>query len=426
MALFIPQLCFTAIAGIGLQQLFYGEQSISTKIFFKRSVTTLAAIIAITGVMYLSFDYSGPGDKDIKENMSNAMMQQMSQGQSPTAAMKQEAEQFGKGFVSAIAADRKALFGTDLIRSIILISLTLFFLWFSKKQKQITAGIIALSVICLFDLLSVANRYLNTDDFVDQTDFENSFTKTQADEQIKQDKGYYRVFNNAVDPFNESGTAYHHNSIGGYHPAKLQIYQDLIENQIAKNNMQVLNMLNTKYVIIRNPQNGEMIAQQNPEAFGACWLVKGIKFVKNGKEEMNALDNTSLKDTAVVQVKFKNNIASNPVADSMARLNFIFNKNDSIRYSSTSNTPQFGVFSEIYYDRGWNAYIDNKPAPIIKTNYALRGLFIPAGNHEIVFKFEPESYKIGNLISLISTILIYLIIGGSLLWEWKKSTKAVG
>jgi uncharacterized membrane protein YfhO len=136
---------------------------------------------------------------------------------------------------------------------------------------------------------------------------------------------------------------------------------------------------------------------------------------------MNALDNTSLKDTAVVQVKFKNNITTLPVADSSAKLNFIFNKNDSIRYISEASTTQFAVFSEIYYDRGWNAYIDDKPVSIIKTNYALRGLSIPAGRHDIVFRFEPDSYKKGNWISLICTILIYLVIAGGLIWQWKKS-----
>ena len=423
MALFIPQLCFTIIAGIGLQQLFFSNESINIKTFFKKNILTVTGIVLIAAAMYISFDYSGPGDKDIKANMTNAMLQQAAQGQTPTAAMQQEADQFGKGFITAIASDRKSLFASDLIRTIILMSLTLSVIWFAQKQKQITAGIIALSVICLIDLLTIDNRYLNADDFVEQTDFENSFSKTPADEQIKQDTGYYRVFNTSVDPFNESGTAYHHNSIGGYHPAKLQIYQDLIQEQISKNNIQVLNMLNTKYVIVNNPQTNQPVAQLNTEAFGPCWLVKGIKFVANGREEMNALDNTSLKDTAVVQVKLKNNISSLPSTDSTAKLNFIFNRNDSIRYSSNAASPQFAVFSEIFYDRGWNAYIDNKPAPIIKTNYALRGLSIPAGQHEIVFRFEPKSYKYGNIISLISTILIYLMIAGSIFWEWKKSSQ---
>ena len=421
MALFMPQLCFTVMTGIGLQQLFFGNESIDIKSFLKKTMLAVAGIVLITGALYISFDYAGPGDKDIKANMTNAMLQQAAQGQTPTTAMQQEADQFGKGFITAIAADRKSLFGSDLIRTIILMSLTLGIIWFAQKQKQMTAGIIALSVLCLIDLLTIDHRYLNTDDFVEQTDFENSFAKSPADEQIKQDTGYYRVFNTSVDPFNESGTAYHHNSIGGYHPAKLQIYQDLIQEQISKNNIQVLNMLNTKYVIVNNPQTNQPVAQLNPEAFGPCWFVKGIKFVSNGPAEMNALDNTSLKDTAVVQVKFKNNITTLPVADSSAKLNFIFNKNDSIRYISEASTTQFAVFSEIYYDRGWNAYIDDKPVSIIKTNYALRGLSIPAGRHDIVFRFEPDSYKKGNWISLICTILIYLVIAGGLIWQWKKS-----
>lgn len=185
--------------------------------------------------------------------------------------------------------------------------------------------------------------------------------------------------------------------------------------------MQVLNMLNMKYVIIRNPQNGEMIAQQNPDAFGPCWLVKGIKYVTDGKEEMNALDNTGLRDSAVVQNKFKADIKDMPVYDSTANLTFIQNRNDLIRYTFNAAAPQFGVFSEIYYDRGWKAFIDQKEVPIIKTNYALRGLFIPAGKHDIEFRFEPSAYKQGNIISLISSILIYIFVAGGLFWEWKRS-----
>jgi len=421
MALFMPQLTFTIIAGMGLQQIFFSNASIDIKKFFKLSAIVLCITVAAATMLYISNEYSGPGDKDIKENMSSAMLQQLSQNQAPSADMQKEADNFGKGFMTAIKEDRKSLAGSDLTRSIILMAIAFVILWWSLKQKQYTGGVIALSVLCLFDLLSVDKRYLNNEKFVDETDFQSSFNMSAADTQIKQDKGYYRVFNNAVDPFNESGTAYHHNSIGGYHPAKLQIYQDLIENQIAKNNMQVLNMLNTKYVIMRNPQNGEMIAQQNPEAFGPCWLVKGIKYVANGKEEMSALDNTSLKDTAIVQTQFKSGITSQPLWDSTASLQFIVNKNDSIRYNFYATNPQFAVFSEVYYDRGWKAYIDNKEAPIVKTNYALRGLSIPAGQHTIELKFEPDAYKLGNIISLISSLIIYLCVAGGLYWEWKRS-----
>jgi hypothetical protein len=353
--------------------------------------------------------------------MKSAMLQQLSQNAPATATAEQEAEKFGKEFVTAIQNDRRTLAGSDLLRSIILMSLVLAVIGWTLKQKQYNVGIIALGILCLFDLLTVDKRYLNSERFVEASDFQNSFAMSTADTQIKQDTGYYRVFNNATDPFNESNTAYHHNSIGGYHPAKLQIYQDLIEYQISKNNMQVLNMLNMKYVIIRNPQNGEMIAQQNPDAFGPCWLVKGIKYVTDGKEEMNALDNTGLRDSAVVQNKFKADIKDMPVYDSTANLTFIQNRNDLIRYTFNAAAPQFGVFSEIYYDRGWKAFIDQKEVPIIKTNYALRGLFIPAGKHDIEFRFEPSAYKQGNIISLISSILIYIFVAGGLFWEWKRS-----
>lgn len=420
MGLFMPQLAFTVIAGMGLQALFYQAQNIDLQKFLKKAAITVIGLTVITAYLYLTNDYAGTGDKDLKEGMKSAMLQQTSPNGAANPALEQEAEKFGREFVTAIQSDRKSLAGSDLLRSIILMMLAFVIIWWTLKQKKYTAGILAIGVLCLFDLLSIDKRYLNNDKFVEEADLQNGFAMSAADTQIKQDTGYYRIFNSATDPFNESLTAYHHNSIGGYHPAKLQIYQDLIEYQISKNNMQVLNMLNAKYVILRNPQTDDMVAQQNPEAFGPCWLVKGIKYVNNGKEEMNALDNTSLKDTAVVQVKFKSNIPANPVADSTARLNFIFNKNDSIRYNSLANAPQFAVFSEVYYDRGWKAYIDNKNAPIIKTNYALRGLFIPAGKHDIVFRFEPESYRTGNMISLICTILLYLIIGGSLYLYWKK------
>ncbi len=421
MGLFMPQLAFTIIAGMGLQQLFFNAQNIELNKFLKKGGIVLLGLGVLTGYLYLSNEYSGKGDKDIKESMKSAMLQQISQNAPASATAEQEAEKFGKDFVTAIQTDRRSMAGSDLLRTIVLMTLALAVIWWTLKQKQYTGGIVALGILCLFDLLTVDKRYLNNDRFVEQSDFQNSFAMSAADTQIKQDTGYYRVFNNATDPFNESNTAYHHNSIGGYHPAKLQIYQDLIEYQISKNNMQVLNMLNMKYVIVRNPQTGEMIAQQNTESFGPCWLAKGIKFVSSGKEEMNALDNTPLKDTAVIQTKFKADIKAMPVVDSTATLSFLENKNDLIRYQSNASTPQLAVFSEIFYDRGWKAFIDQKEAPIIKTNYALRGLSIPSGKHDIEFRFEPASYRLGNIISLISSILIYVFVAGGLFWEWKRS-----
>lgn len=427
MGLVMPQLCFVILAVVAVNNLLFADNSAEKiKKAFKQTAIATAAIVAILGVLYFSFDYVSPNDVRIKENMVGAMLQQATQqGQQPTAELQQQAEQFGKGFVTAIQTDRKGLFAGDLTRTVILLALALVVLWLAanKKLKPLPVMVILL-LLSSFDLLSVGKRYLNDGNFVDPSDFDNAFAMTDADKMIKQDKGYYRVLNTTVDFTNESVTAYHHNSIGGYHPAKLQIYQDLIENQIGKNNMQVLNMLNTKYFIVQNPQNGKPIAQQNPGAFGPVWFVKGIKYVANGKEEMKALDSTNLRDTAVVQTKFKSLIANQPVADSTASIQLIENKNDIINYESNAATNQFAVFSEVYYTAGWNAFIDGKKAEIVKTNYALRGLAVPAGKHKIEFRFEPKSYELGDTLNLVSSILVYLIVLAGLFMAWKTSKQA--
>lgn len=426
MGLVMPQLCFVIVAVVAVNNLLFGNNSTEKiKKAFKQTAIAAAAVVAILGFLYVSFDYVSPGDVRLKENMAGAMLQQATQqGQQITADVQQRAEQFAKGFTSAIQQDRKGLFAGDLIRSLLFIVLALVVLWLAGNKKlkplPVMLSLLALSAI---DLLVVGKRYLNDSNFVDPSEFESAFAMTDANRMIKQDTGYYRVLNTTVDFTNESITAYHHNSVGGYHPAKLQIYQDLIENQIAKNNMQVLNMLNTKYFIVQNPQTGQPLAQMNPAAFGPAWFVKGIKYVANGKEEMKALDSTNLRDTAVVQTKFKSFITE-PVADSTASIQLIENRNDIIHYESSAASNQFAVFSEIYYTAGWNAFIDGKKAEIVKTNYALRGLAVPAGKHKIEFRFEPKSYELGDTLNLISSILVYLIVLGGLFMTWKTSKQS--
>lgn len=426
MGLMMPQLCFVILASVAANRFLSGDiAEDAVKKAFKQTAITAAVLVAILAMMYFSFDFVSPNDKAIKENMGNAMLQQAAKGQQPTNEMMQQAEQFGKSFVTAIQDDRKSLFAGDLLRTVILLALALIVLWLATNKKLKPVPVMAiLLVLSTFDLLSVGRRYLNDNNFVDPSEFDNAFAMTDADKMIKQDKGYFRVLNTTVDFTNESVTSYHHNSIGGYHPAKLQIYQDLIENQIAKNNMRVLNMLNTKYFILQNPQTGQPVAQINPEAYGPCWFVKGIKYVANGKEEMKALDSTDLKDTAVVQTKFKSFIPNAPVYDSAASIKLIENKNDIINYESQANSNQFAVLSEVYYPRGWSAYIDGKQTEIIKTNYALRGIAVPAGTHKIELRFEPASYKLGDTINFIAALLTYLIVLGGLFMAWKSTKQA--
>jgi hypothetical protein len=180
-------------------------------------------------------------------------------------------------------------------------------------------------------------------------------------------------------------------------------------------------MLNAKYIIMSNPQGGQSL-QTNPSAYGAAWLVKGIKIVKDDVEELQALGVTNLKDTAVVQQSLADK-AGKPQWDSTATISIVKFDDDAIEYRSSASSPQFAVFSEIYYPYGWNAYIDDKPADYIRTDYTLRGLTIPAGKHTIKFVFEPSSYKKGTTITYIASWLIVLFVLGGLFMAWRDQQK---
>ncbi len=426
MALVIPQLCFAVMAALTLQEVFFGnkEKAEWIKILKKTGIVT-AAVLALLLVFYAMADFSGKADTGLRDNFSNMMLQQsMRSGQQPGPDAQMQAQQFATSFVDALKEDRKSMYLKDLGRNTLIIGLSFLLLWLFVQGKIKTGlALGAITVLSTLDLLGIGSRYLDRSSYVDESTYENTFAMTAADAQIKQDTGYYRVFNQTVPPFDESLPSYYHNTIGGYHPAKLAIFQDLYEQQMAKGNMQVFNMMNTKYFIVENPQDGKPVAQINPGAFGPAWLVKSIHYVKDGKEEMKALDSINLRDTAIVQEKYKAQITSAPVADSTASIRLVQNLNDDITYEFTSASPQFAVFSEIYYPAGWKATIDDKPAEIVKTNYALRGLAIPAGKHSIKFHFDPDSYRLGNTLVLWSSLFVYalLIVGGIMVWRKSRS-----
>ncbi|MGH2564503.1 MAG: YfhO family protein, partial [Ginsengibacter sp.] len=305
--------------------------------------------------------------------------------------------------------------GGDLLRNILLIGVAVILIGLFIKQKIKPAILMAgLIVLSSFDLLSVANRYLNADNYVEDSDFQSDFIPTEADQQILKDPDHanFRVFNEtAGSPFySDAVTSYNHNSVGGYHPAMLALYEDIIDNQLSKGNMQVFDMLNTKYFIAQNPQTGKPVAQLNPGAFGNAWLVKGIKYVANADEEMDALGSTDLKDTAVIDKRYQSQIKGPPVPDSSAFIKLKQNLNDKIDYTFHSATPQFAVLSEVYYPLGWNAFIDGKKADYVRTDYLLRGMYVPAGDHEIEFRFEPKSYTTGRMITIIANLLVFLAL----------------
>ena len=326
-----------------------------------------------------------------------------------------------EGLLDAVKADRLSMLYSDSFRSIVLIGVGFVVLWlFLKQQLKYTTSIIAFAVLILFDLVQVNLRYVNADDFKEARAIDKPFKASTADLQILKDKSHYRVANFSTDPFQDGRTSYFHKSIGGYHAAKVGRYQDLIEFQLSKQNMQVYNMLNVKYFIIPG-DDGEEVAQQNPDANGNAWFVKNIKYVKTADQEIRALDSTLTKSTVVVN---ENNIHKkinfSTEVDSLAYIKLTEYSLNSLTYDTSSNKDEFAVFSEIYYKHGWNAYLDGVKQPHTNVNYILRGMEIPKGEHIIKFKFEPSVIKSGSIISLISYALM-LLIPLSCFFYFKKS-----
>ena len=427
MALVIPQLCFPFMAVLAVSKL--TEASIDFTEAWKKlklsGIITAAVLVLLAG-FYFSASFSGKKDKTIKDNFSQSMLQQVPPGQQPSPQVTQQADEMSRNLINALHTDRKYLMGGDLLRSIILIALAFGLLFlFIKRKVSFVVLTISLIILSGYDLLGVASRYLNSTNFIEDTDYESAFNPTEADLQILKDADHanFRVFNSSVDAFNDASTSYHHNSVGGYHPAKLGLYNDIIANQLAKGNMRVFDMLNTKYFIVQNPQTGKPIAQLNPDAFGNAWLVKGIKYVDNANEEMQALDSTDLRDTAIIEKKFQAQVKQNPVADSSASIKMTKNVNDEIEYSFHSTTPQFAVLSEIYYPLGWNVFIDGNKADYVKVNYVLRGMSVPAGDHKIEFRFEPKSFTTGKSITIIANILVFLSMIAAFVFYLRRKEK---
>jgi hypothetical protein len=426
MALVIPQLTMSLMAALTLHKLLFGNDS--REFMLKKLKQAGIGAAVLTGLMvmlYFTYGYSGENDSRLKESYSQQMLMSVSQGQQPTPQMQQQADEFGQTIVRALSEDRKSMFGGDLLRSILFMAAAFLLLWFFAKGKLGSLMVaVAMIVLVVFDLLPVGKRYLNENSFVEKTAIEDEFTVTNADRMIMQDPNYknIRVFNTTSPngPFSDASPSYHFNSVGGYNPAKLAIYQDLIERQLSKGNMAVFNMLNTKYFVVQDPQNGQPVAQTNGDALGNVWLVKHVQVVENADAEMKAIDNFNPKDTAFIDKRFQAKLKGQPQFDSAASIRMIENLNDKITYEYNAATPQFAVFSEIYYDKGWNAYVDGSKTDYVRTNYVLRGMSLPAGKHAIEFRFEPKAYKTGNTLALWASIIGFFTLIAAIVMSVRK------
>ncbi len=339
-----------------------------------------------------------------------------------------DAQYAKSGFpINEIQADRESLLRMDSVRSLVFVLLTATLVYFTSiKKLKTNIAVLFIGILFIVDLWPIDKRYVNNSLFVSKIDASTPYLPTQADLDILKDTDpNFRVLNVAVNTFNDASTSYFHKSIGGYHGAKMKRYQELIDKQISKNNMQVLNMLNTKYVIVPTKEQGNVV-QQNPGALGNAWFVKSYKLVANADSELNALTNFNPSQEAIVDKRFESTLKNfKPNFDSTATIKLTKYSPNELMYQSKSNNEQIAVFSEIYYDKGWNVFIDNKPADYFRANYVLRAMLIPSGNHEINFKFEPKGYYVGEKIALISSILLLLIFIGVVFFEFKKAKEPV-
>ncbi len=402
MILVIPTLLLGIMALYGLEAV-TKEENLSVAIKkYKPSLIVLGLIIVSVCFIYLSSDFKSENDK--------ILLHQISQITDPNQRAMFETP--ANDLVKALVFDRKSMVENDLIKLFIYLILIagLLILSFKKIINQ-TILLVGLGILSMVDLFQIDTKYLKSDHFIEATENENVFILSPLDIALKKDSTEYRVLdlrNGIQNAFNGGALiAYHHKTVGGYNPAKLSIYQDLIENQWYKypNCNPTMNMLNTKYVITGNLSTDTI---SNKNALGNAWFVKEIAYEEGPAAVMNRLSNFNPKTTAVVEAKDKITAMNSIQLDTAANIQLIANNNDEVLYKSASTKKQFAVFSEVYYEKGWKAFIDNQETPIIKTNYVLRGLVIEPGIHAIKFEFNPSSIETAKKISVFSSLFLWI------------------
>lgn len=401
MILVIPTFLFCMMAALTLQKIASFKDAAELWQQYKKGLLATGAVLVLFLLMYIGSDFTTEADRNLVNQAAQAPAQ---------------VQDYIRTFIDALKEDRKGLFMGSLVRSFLFIAAAAFMIWlFVKRKVSATAMFIVVGALSFIDLMAIDAKYLNSDSFKEENQYQATFTPTAADAQVLQDTSFYRVFDvrQGISAALGSGYAlpsYFHNSVGGYHAAKLKIYQDLIEHQLSKfpQSLPVFNMLNTKYVIQKDQQGQDQVIP-NPQALGAAWFVKGIRYEATPAGVMEALSNFNPADTAILFAKDKN-LVTQPVTDSAATISLQFHTNDEVLYQSQSSAAGFAVFSEIFYEKGWKAYIDEKETPIVRTNYVLRGITIPAGTHQVRFVFHPQSYYTGETIAAIASIITFLLL----------------
>lgn len=390
-SLSMAHLCAVALAALALRELFYTaddhNQLAKKTLYVGGAMAAFCLLLALLGGAV--FDFSGATDANFKQYA---------------------------WLLQALEEDRAAMLRNDALRSAVLIALSAGALWLYLKGKMRSDYVIAAVVVLMLgDMWQVSKRYQNADDF--KSAKKSEVRPTAADEQIMKDKTLsYRVLDLTSSPFNDSRGANFHKLIGGYHAAKLRRYQDIIEEHISQNNQSVLNMLNTKYIIT---QDGKIVP--NPAAAGNAWLVSSYEIVPDADTEISRLKDFNPQEKAFIHKEFETQLAGlNLQKDSIGSIALTQYHPDRLTYQFKANSEQLVLFSEMWYDKGWKAYIDDKETPLIRANYVLRALRVPAGEHRIELKFEPENVAKGTMYATVGSVFLLLLILGAAVQLWRE------
>ena len=397
----ILELCIPALAIFGLVRLFNDFESKDDKLKALKYSAIITGGITLVFLLFKAslFDFVGSNDGFYRQS-------------------------YGQDFVDALKTDRKSLFTQDAIRTLILVLLSAGVIYlFIKDTLKERLVIVIFGALILFDLVGVDRRYVNNDDFVSGVKMSKPFQASEVDKFILNDKSHYRVFDLVSGP---SKPSYYHNSLNGYNAAELRRYREVFDFYIAQNNINVLNMFNTKYIVAQD-EKGNAYPYENETANGNAWFVKSLKMLDSATEEIKALDSLDSKNKAVYSphkaLEYFKNIKNDYVIDSLATIKLTEVKPNYLKYQSNNTNKGFAVFSEIYYPDGWKILIDNEEVNHMRVNYILRGMEVPAGKHTIEFKFDPDVVKTGSKITLASSILLGLLLISGLFYEFKRNNK---
>ena len=396
MTLVIAEVCMPLLAFLALAEIFKNPDTL------KQNRRYVYISLGITGGLCLLF-YIMPQTFFSFLSRSEAVQFQQLQSESDGAIYKL--------FADELAKVRVAIFRADTIRSFFFITIAAALILLNINGKLNVKYMFAgLALFVVVDMYTIDKRYLNNDNFIDKRRVDRPFVMTDADKQILQDKSLdYRVINLTVSTFNDASTSYFHKSVGGYHGAKLRRFQDVIDQYLSKHDLnywKMLNMLNTKYIIYQKDQ--QRMVSKNYEAFGNAWIVGDINWVGTPNEEIDAIADTDVKNVAIVNKEFANLVGDFDATPAEGAIQLIDYKPNELKYAFDSSKDEMVVFSEIWTKQGWTMWIDGVESPLLRANYILRAAVIPAGQHEIVMRYEPSIWRIGNTIQLITSLLILL------------------